>query len=390
MKTMNHSSPPQQQSVFLIETDKIKPNPYQPRREFEPAALQGLAESIRQYGVLQPLVVVRKEEEIETGTMVQYELIAGERRLRAAQVAGLKQVPVIIRKEPTEKVKLELALIENLQRKDLNSMERAKAFKQLMEEFSLRHMDIGNIVGKSREYVSNTIRLLLLPQLMQQALIEGKISEGHTRPLLMLIDKPEEQQKLFFDIVHRNVSVREAEQTSRRVAIERARRRDTLPDPDSRTLETRLSEVLGTRVVIERKGLGGKLLIDFFSEEDLRKLFSYIHYRPGELHPVLARVSVADSAAQPAAPNTRADVLLSAPPSESIPPTTTEFAPDADVRHPEKPEADSMEPAPGGNHTAEAAPEEERQESERAKTADENANTPVPAVSDDEIEHFTV
>lgn len=277
-------------SVFLIEIEKIKANPFQPRREFNEAELRGLSDSIRQYGVLQPLVVVRKEQENESGTLVEYELIAGERRLRASLLAGLKQVPVIIREEPSDQVKLELALIENIQRKDLNAVERARAFKQLMDEFSLKHSAIGNLVGKSREWVSNTIRLLALPEDMLQALAEGKINEGHSRPLLMLASRPEEQRKMFYDMLYRNMNVREAELTARRIAIERARNRATIPDPDTRVLESRLAEVLGTRVVIERKGMGGRLSIEFFSEDDLRKLFSYMHYRPDTPQPLLARV----------------------------------------------------------------------------------------------------
>lgn len=287
-------------SVFLIEIEKIKANPFQPRREFDDGELRGLSDSIRQYGVLQPLVVVRKEQENESGTSVEYELIAGERRLRASKLAGLKQVPVIIRQEPPDQVKLELALIENIQRKDLNAVERARAFKQLMDDFSLKHTAIGNLVGKSREWVSNTIRLLALPEDMLQALAEGKISEGHSRPLLMLASRPEEQRKMFYDMLYRNMNVREAELTARRIATERARNRATIPDPDTRVLESRLAEVLGTRVIIERKGMGGRLSIEFFSEDDLRKLFSYMHYRPNAPQPLLARTSGTEGPAFPA------------------------------------------------------------------------------------------
>ena len=294
---MDYKTPQPSQSVFLIEVDKVKPNPLQPRKEFDQYALQGLAESVRQYGVLQPLVVVRKENVTDVGVAVEYELIAGERRLRAAQMAGLKQVPVIIREEPSDRVKLELALIENIQRKDLNPVERARAFKQLMDEFSLRHSDVGRLVGKSREWVSNSIRVLALPQDMQDAVADGRISEGHSRPLLMLSDHAEEQRKLFSDILYRNVSTRDAELGARRIAVERARKRDGIPDPVTHTLENRLAQVLGTRVVIERRGLGGKLSIEFFSEDDLRKLFSYIQYRPNTGYPVLARAEAPAQAA---------------------------------------------------------------------------------------------
>ena len=178
-------------SIFWIEVDKIKPNPFQPRKEFNEAALQDLADSIRQYGVLQPLVVTRKEiQKADGGLASEYELIAGERRLRASKIAGLAQVPVLIREgQETDMMKLELAIIENLQREDLNPIDRARAFDRLANEFGFKHAQIGEKIGKSREYVSNSLRLLTLPQEMQDALAGGQISEGHTRPLLMLVDK---------------------------------------------------------------------------------------------------------------------------------------------------------------------------------------------------------
>ena len=201
-------------SIFWIEVDKILPNPFQPRRNFDEAALASLAESIRQYGILQPLAVTRKEvEEPGKGIYVQYELIAGERRLRAAKLAGILQVPVVIRSgEDDDRMKLELAIIENLQREDLNAIDRARAFQRLVAEFGLKHGEIGKRVGKSREYVSNTLRILSLPLEMQDALASGDISEGHTRPLLMLIDRPDMQKTVFKEIVERHLTVRDAEQ----------------------------------------------------------------------------------------------------------------------------------------------------------------------------------
>ena len=185
-------SQPYSNSIFWIEVDKIKPNPYQPRREFDQEKLKELADSIRQYGILQPLVVTRREMEKDDGGLaVEYELIAGERRLRASKIAGLAQVPVLIRVGDDAKMKLELAIIENLQREDLNPVDRAKAFDRLAKEFGFKHAEIGEKVGKSREYVSNTMRLLTLPERMLTSLSEGKISEGHTRPLMMLVDRPE-------------------------------------------------------------------------------------------------------------------------------------------------------------------------------------------------------
>lgn len=260
-------------SIFWVETERIKPNPYQPRKTFDEAALTSLSESIRQYGVLQPLVVTRKEiERPGEGIFVEYELISGERRLRASKLAGVQQVPVVIRSsEDTDRMKLELAIIENLQREDLNAIDRAKAFRRLADEFGLKHAEIGVRVGKSREYVSNTLRILSLPQEMQDALEAGNISEGHTRPLLMLADKPEEQRTLFKEITERKLTVRDTESIARRSALERVRPRSLLT-ADLISLERQLSERLGTRVRIEKKDTGGKLTIDFFSPEDLTQL----------------------------------------------------------------------------------------------------------------------
>lgn len=264
-------------AVFWVEVDKIKPNPFQPRREFDQMALQALADSIRQYGVLQALVVTRKEIYREDGSMaVEYELIAGERRLRASKLAGLTQVPVLIRaKEDSDLMKLELAIIENIQREDLNAVDRAKAFNQLNKEFGFKHSEIGTKVGKSREYVSNTIRILALPEYMLQGLSEGKISEGHTRPLLMLDGRPEEQDTLYKEIVFKKLNVRESEQIARKIAVEKTRKKD-LVDPELVEIEGKLSESLGTRVSIEKKENGGKVTIDFFSNEDLRGILHMI------------------------------------------------------------------------------------------------------------------
>ena len=263
-------------SIFWVEVEKIQPNPYQPRKEFDEARLNDLAGSIRQYGILQPLVVTRREYTKEDGGIgVSYELIAGERRLRASKLAGLSQVPVLIKdEEQNDLLKLELAIIENLQREDLNAIDRARSFERLANEFHFKHNEIAKKVGKSREYVSNTIRLLMLPVDMQTALSEGRISEGHTRPLLMLIDRKEEQEVLFKEIMLKKLTVREAEGIARRIAFERARKVERMYDPDIIEMEQRLTEALGTRVAIEAKQVGGKLVIDFFSDEDLRSLLS--------------------------------------------------------------------------------------------------------------------
>lgn len=261
-------------AVFWVEVDRIHPNPYQPRREFDEEKLKALAESIRQYGVLQPLVVTRREvDKEEGGLQATYELLAGERRLRASKLIGLREVPVVIRQgEETGRMKLEIAIIENLQREDLNAIDRAKAFRQLIDEFGLSHAEVGARMGKSREYVSNTLRLLNLPEHMQNALVAGEIMEGHTRPLLMLTDRKEEQEALYRDIQTRKISVRESELIARKIAVERARKHD-MP-PEMRELEQQLAKTLGTRVHIKPELKGGKILIDFFSKEDLEVLVS--------------------------------------------------------------------------------------------------------------------
>ncbi len=262
-------------AIFWIEVDKIKPNPFQPRRDFDQVQLKSLSDSIRQYGVLQALVVTRKEVETPGGGLAtEYELVAGERRLRAARLAGLLQVPVLIRTaEDSDLMKLELAIIENIQREDLSPVDRARAFERLVREFALTHAEIGKKVGKSREYVSNTLRILMLPEYILSALSEGKITEGHTRPLMMLIDRPKEQETLFKEIIFKKLNVREAERIARHIAVEKARK--TL-DHELIEIEELFKEKLGTRVRIEGRDEGGKITIDFFNKEDLRALLDRI------------------------------------------------------------------------------------------------------------------
>jgi ParB family chromosome partitioning protein len=266
----------QNNSIFWVEASKIQPNPYQPRKEFEPRALEDLADSIRQYGVLQPLVVTRKEilRPDNHGMDVHYELIAGERRLRASKIAGLAQVPIIIRKETDNKVKLELAIIENLQREDLNPLDRAVAFEQLYKEFELTHAEIGKKMGKSRVYVSNTLRLLSLPDEIKQGLLQSRITEGHTRPLLMLTDRPEEQTTLFKEIMVKKMSVRDAEKVARKIAQDKVRKKEFIVDPKILSYEKQLAENLGTRVHIEAKENGGQITIDYFTIKDLEQILS--------------------------------------------------------------------------------------------------------------------
>jgi len=262
-------------AIFWIEVDKIKPNPFQPRREFDEVQLKSLADSIRQYGVLQALVVTRNELEKDDGGLgVEYELVAGERRLRAARLAGLGQVPVLIRTgEETDLMKLELAIIENIQREDLSPVDRARAFDRLVKEFKFKHHEVAKKVGKSREYVSNSLRILSLPEYIINALSENKITEGHTRPLMMLIDRPQEQETLFKEIIFKKLNVREAESIARHIAVERARK---LIDQELIDIEDQFKEKLGTRVRIEKKNEGGRVTIDFFNKDDLRALLQRI------------------------------------------------------------------------------------------------------------------
>ncbi len=264
-------------SIFWIDTDKIKPNPYQPRRDFDEERLRDLSDSIKQYGVLQPLTVSRLEIAKEDGgILAEYELIAGERRLRAAKMAGVSQVPVIIRVGDSSMMKLELAILENLQREDLNVVDRARAFFRLANEFKFTHNEIAKKLGRSREYVSNSLRILALPEEILNAVSAGKVTEGHTRPLLMLADHPEEQTVLFKEILYKRITVREAERISRKIATDRVRKKEFMPDPEITELEGEFQEKLGTRVHIDRSEIGGQVKIDFFSTEDLRTILEMI------------------------------------------------------------------------------------------------------------------
>ena len=260
-------------SIFWVEVEKIVPNPFQPRREFDEQKLKELAESVRMYGILQPLTVTRKEIQNEDGSFRnEYELIAGERRLRASKMAGVSQVPVIIREgEQSEQEKLELAIIENLQREDLNAVDRAIAFRQLADVFGLSHMQVAKKMGRSREYVSNSIRLLALPDYMLTALRMGDISEGHCRALLMLNDRPEEQDTVFRETLLKKLSVRDVERISRGIATEKMRKRNDY-DADLLEMEKKFTETLGTRVSITKTDFGGRLSIDYFTQEELEEI----------------------------------------------------------------------------------------------------------------------
>ena len=271
-------------AIFWIDIEKIKPNPYQPRRDFDQNALQDLSESIRMYGLLQPITVTRIETIKEDGGLaVHYELISGERRTRAAKLGGLTQIPAIIRaKEEDARTKLELAIIENIQREDLNVIDRAKAFQQLVKEFGFKHAEVAQKMNKSREYVTNSMRLLSLPEHMLQALGEKRIMEGHTRPLLMLVDRPEDQEILFQDILNRKLNVRESEMIARRIAKDRARKKEKELNPEIIEFEHKFNEVLGTKVHIESKEKGGQITIDYYDLVDLKKILDKLQNEQSE------------------------------------------------------------------------------------------------------------
>jgi len=280
-------------AIFWVDTDKVVPNPFQPRREFDQSKLQELSESIRMYGVLQPLTVTRSEVQNEDGTFyTQYELIAGERRLRASRLASIAQVPVIIREgEQSQQEKLELAIIENLQREDLNAIDRALAFQQLVDEFDMPHAQVAQKVGRSREYVSNSIRLLGLPEHIRTALQRGELGEGHARTLLMLTDRPQEQDTLFREILLKKMSVREVERIVRKIAVDKVRKPHAHDIGDSLLeFEKEFTETLGTRVQIQKTEFGGKLTIDYFSEEDLTAILKRMQAE-AEATPLTASVA---------------------------------------------------------------------------------------------------
>ncbi len=252
---------------------KISPNPFQPRKEFDQKALESLAESIKQYGVLQPLVVTRVErEKPDGGLAVEYELIAGERRLRASKLAGIAQVPAVIRGGlNTDKIKLEIAIIENLQREDLNPIDRAEAFQKLSVNFNYKATEIAKKIGMSREYVSNSLRMLTLPEYIISSIRKGEITEGHSRPLLMLCDRPAEQETLYKDILTKRLSVRDTESAARHIAVDKVRKHGLI-DPEIAAAETQLTEKFGTKVEIQKRNEGGRIMIEYFSPEDLKTL----------------------------------------------------------------------------------------------------------------------
>jgi ParB family chromosome partitioning protein len=243
--------------IFHINPNLIEVNPYQPRHNFSEISLQELVDSIKEHGIMQPLVVTRTGEK--------YQLIAGERRLRSAQLAALKTVPVIIR-EATEQKKLELALIENVQRQNLDAIETARAYERLMNEFNLSQEETAKKVGKARSSVANILRLLELPEEIQRALSAGRITEAHAKYLLGI---PEETKQiiLFKKILHQNLSVAQThEETKRLGGTKAARVHINYADQDK---EKQLRSFFGTKVKIMRSKKGGKVVLEFYSDAEL-------------------------------------------------------------------------------------------------------------------------
>ncbi len=253
----------------VVPISEIQPNPRQPRVNMQDENLLELANSIREHGVLQPLIVTQDPE------TRQYTLIAGERRLRAAKMAGLDSVPVIVR-NASEQQRLELALIENLQRADLSPLETAEAYRQLAEDFGLSHEEIAERVNKSRVAVTNTLRLLKLPESVRQALANEQITEGHARALLALAT-PQAQAAVLQIVLNRSLSVRQTEELVRMYAGERPQREPkSEPPPEIRSLEERLREFFGTRVTLKHGKKGGSLIIHYYSDEELNSLIAQI------------------------------------------------------------------------------------------------------------------
>ncbi len=265
-------------SVFHIEVDRITPNPNQPRRNFDEAGLRDLAHSIREFGFLQPLVVSRVEKEMPGGVGISYQLIAGERRLLAAKMLGLATVPAIVRNVDLEREKLELAVLENIQREDLNPIETARAFQRLQEEFRMTQREIAAKLGKSREAVANAVRLLDLPEYIRMAVEKGEISESGAR-LLLAIEDPGAQQRLFEDIVQHGLTTRDIRERVGELGGRTGPRRGRPPKgeeaplpPELKAMQESLSTDLGAPVTIHKGANTGKITITFYSEEELENI----------------------------------------------------------------------------------------------------------------------
>ena len=258
---------PPQVGVAEVSVDAITPNPRQPRVTLDRVALQELADSIREHGLIQPLIVTQSANG--------YQLIAGERRWRAAQLAGLATVPVIV-KEAAPQQMLELALVENLQSADLNPLEEAAAFRQLMDEFRLTQDKVAERVGRSRTAVANAVRLLKLPEPVKARLADGTISEGHARALQAL-ESDAAMLKALATVTHNGLSVRQTEELVRRILAEpKTRTKKVVASAETRSLEDRMRRALSTKVNLFRSRKGGKVIIHFYSDEELDAIYRRI------------------------------------------------------------------------------------------------------------------
>ena len=253
------------EKVEEVDISRVVPNPHQPRLNFDEEKLQELANSIKENGIIQPLIVSQNGG--------QYELIAGERRLQASKIAGLSKVPVIVKKVDEQK-KLELAIVENVQRHNLNPVEEAKAYKKLAEEFGLNQEEVAQKMGVSRSAVANKLRLLTLPLEIQKALMEGIISEGHAKAILA-VDNPEKQRALFEMILKNKLTVRQLEDKTKEISV-RSHKRLVAVDPETKNMEDQLSEKLKTKVKISKAGNGGKIMIEYYSPEELEVILNVL------------------------------------------------------------------------------------------------------------------
>ncbi len=268
----NKVTPKIQDNVFYIEINKVRANSKQPRQDFDKNGLEELATSIKKYGILQPLLVTKTEHETDRGLDVTYEIIAGERRWRAAKLAGLPHVPAIVKDNFDEnQIKLEVALVENLQREDLNPLEEAEAYTRLANEFKLTQKDIASKVGKSREVVANAVRLLDLPADIKAGLRMGKISRTHARALLSFKDE-KKQREMYRQIISGGVAVRDLEGAAKEHKISQGG--SVRPVAGSRfdELQQNLSKNLGAAVYIKSGASGGNIVIKFASLEELNKI----------------------------------------------------------------------------------------------------------------------
>jgi len=251
--------------ILEIATARIRPNPHQPRKRFDPESLATLTASITEHGVLQPILV--------TETIDGYQLVAGERRLRAAQAAGLDRIPAVVR-QLADRQHLEVALVENLQREDLDPLETADAYRQLIDEFGFSQEDLATRVGRARSTVANTLRLLDLAPGIQAAVADGRLTEGHGRALGGLA--PELQDRVLDSVIGQDLSVRQTEELVRRLR-EPKPGPDALParrtDPDLERVEEDLRRALGTKVSLARSRRGGRIVIEYYSDEELGRLY---------------------------------------------------------------------------------------------------------------------